>query len=524
LIVGDYKTCASAAPEAVAAHLLHAGTSDLSWTARTLITAAQDAMRRGAADHAVTYLRRALEEPLEANERTEVRLHLGLAETQSDPGAAAPHLIEVIGDLQGALHTRAAEALADALLRTGRGAGPVIPAEQHLGALKPGMLVSTGQFPVTAGSDALATAYSGGAAEQTAELARRALDTPSMFTHHAVLALALSGHAGEALHHSERRLGATVDGPFLARAGLTDARVLLALLGGDPLRAEELLAEVPEDGWGCLAAAPLATRLAVLNARGAWSRVLELTADGPETPGDRLWDAVRFERAIALCRLGWLEQARAELDAVELDQPVGLAREATTAVVCAALGDRTTALAHAQRAIAGADRWGTDRARGIALRALGVATGGQRGQELLLESAELLAARADRLELAETQLLLGQAYLEHSRAQAARKAFTAACELAELSGAAGVAQVARERLQTAGARPRRTAASGIESLTASELRIADLATAGESNKAIADELRLTLRTVETHLSAVYRKLGITGRAGLRALMTTRSET
>ena len=53
-----------------------------------------------------------------------------------------------------------------------------------------------------------------------------------------------------------------------------------------------------------------------------------------------------------------------------------------------------------------------------------------------------------------------------------------------------------------------------EALTASELRVARLAADGRSNTDIAQELYVTVKTVETHLGHVYRKLGITGRGKL----------
>ncbi|MFC9249874.1 LuxR C-terminal-related transcriptional regulator [Amycolatopsis thailandensis] len=52
------------------------------------------------------------------------------------------------------------------------------------------------------------------------------------------------------------------------------------------------------------------------------------------------------------------------------------------------------------------------------------------------------------------------------------------------------------------------------SLTVQELKIAELARTGYSNKQIAERLVLTVRTIEFHLSNVYRKLGVSGRREL----------
>ncbi|MEU7135658.1 AAA family ATPase [Streptomyces sp. NPDC046261] len=66
---------------------------------------------------------------------------------------------------------------------------------------------------------------------------------------------------------------------------------------------------------------------------------------------------------------------------------------------------------------------------------------------------------------------------------------------------------------TAAAPPARTPAPR-GALTGAELRVATLAVQGLANRAIATELAVTARTVELHLTKVYRKLGIQGRPEL----------
>jgi len=51
-------------------------------------------------------------------------------------------------------------------------------------------------------------------------------------------------------------------------------------------------------------------------------------------------------------------------------------------------------------------------------------------------------------------------------------------------------------------------------LTPAEHRVAVLAARGKSNKEIADELVLSVRTVENRLYRVYGKLGVTRRSNL----------
>ena len=58
----------------------------------------------------------------------------------------------------------------------------------------------------------------------------------------------------------------------------------------------------------------------------------------------------------------------------------------------------------------------------------------------------------------------------------------------------------------------------MEALTPSELRIVRLAAEGHTNREIAQELYVTLKTVEGHLSRAYTKLGIEGRGELSRVL------
>ncbi|HEU5211765.1 MAG TPA: helix-turn-helix transcriptional regulator, partial [Gaiellaceae bacterium] len=77
-----------------------------------------------------------------------------------------------------------------------------------------------------------------------------------------------------------------------------------------------------------------------------------------------------------------------------------------------------------------------------------------------------------------------------------------------------LAERTRAEIYASGARPRTTALSGPGSLTASERRVADLAADGLSNRGIAQQLYVTPKTVEVHLTNAYRKLGIGSRRDL----------
>jgi DNA-binding NarL/FixJ family response regulator len=57
-------------------------------------------------------------------------------------------------------------------------------------------------------------------------------------------------------------------------------------------------------------------------------------------------------------------------------------------------------------------------------------------------------------------------------------------------------------------------ASPRDALTSGELRVAELAADGLTNREIAEKLYVTVRTVESHLSNAYRKLGAQTRTEL----------
>jgi DNA-binding CsgD family transcriptional regulator len=151
---------------------------------------------------------------------------------------------------------------------------------------------------------------------------------------------------------------------------------------------------------------------------------------------------------------------------------------------------------------------------GIALRTRGMLEGGERGLRDLREAAEVLAACGMRLEHARALVELGAALRRAGQRTAARAPLRTGLDLAHRCGAVRLAQRARAELLTAGAKPRRAVLTGLEALTASERRVAELAAAGMSNPEIAQALFVTLSTVEGHLRHAYRKLSISSRAQL----------
>jgi DNA-binding CsgD family transcriptional regulator len=178
------------------------------------------------------------------------------------------------------------------------------------------------------------------------------------------------------------------------------------------------------------------------------------------------------------------------------------------------LGRRQQALALAEAELADVRAFGAPRALGVTLRAVGLAAGGRQAIELLGESVATLRRSPAVLERAKSLVEFGAGLRRLGRRTEARGPLAEALDLAARCAARPLAARAREELVAAGARPRRDQRFGVAALTPSERRVAELAATGRTNREIAQQLYVTLKTVEGHLAQTYTKLGITGRAQL----------
>jgi DNA-binding CsgD family transcriptional regulator len=180
----------------------------------------------------------------------------------------------------------------------------------------------------------------------------------------------------------------------------------------------------------------------------------------------------------------------------------------------ARLGRREEALGLAEENLALARRWGAPGTVGPALRAMATASEPEDALPHLEEAAALLEGSTARLERAKVLTALGRTLRSARRPSEAREPLQRAVELAAVCGAGRIGAEARAELAAAGARPRRTALSGVEALTPSEERVARLAAEGMTNREVAQQLFVTPKTVEVHLSNAYRKLEIRSRRQL----------
>lgn len=138
----------------------------------------------------------------------------------------------------------------------------------------------------------------------------------------------------------------------------------------------------------------------------------------------------------------------------------------------------------------------------------------------LEEAVDVIAGT--KAELLRCNLLIDLGFARHHAgdAVAARTALRDGADNATRLGATRLAGVAGRGLLACGARPRRLQTSGPQSLTPAELRVVGLAADGNTNASIAATLFINMKTVESHLTRVYKKLGISDRAELRAALDT----
>lgn len=185
------------------------------------------------------------------------------------------------------------------------------------------------------------------------------------------------------------------------------------------------------------------------------------------------------------------------------------------------LGDRQGARGLAEDELALATEGRVAGAIGRAQTTLGLIERGDGGLERLHSAVEILADSPRLLVRICALIELGAMTRRSGQRTRARGPLKAALDMAHRHGAIALAERAREELVVAGGRPRRAAATGLAALTPSEHRVAQLVGRGHTNREIADMLFVSPRTIATHLTHIYQKLGHTDRDELTAFLADR---
>lgn len=198
--------------------------------------------------------------------------------------------------------------------------------------------------------------------------------------------------------------------------------------------------------------------------------------------------------------------------------PGVIAWRSTAAFAYLALGEHDRARSLAAQELQDAERLGIARVVIRDLRVLGLAGRGEAGIELLTQAVVAGDQPPERLEHIHALVDLGAALRRANRRTVAREPLRMGLELSHRGGATELAERARTELAATGSRPRRLMLTGIESLTPSERRVADLATQGLTTRQMATALYVTPKTVEYHLRHTYRKLDICSRSELTKVL------
>ena len=127
---------------------------------------------------------------------------------------------------------------------------------------------------------------------------------------------------------------------------------------------------------------------------------------------------------------------------------------------------------------------------------------------------------AHPFELARTLRAQGMVLRRDKHKAAAKAALEQALAVFKRLGAPLWAQATKAELGRVGLRP--AAPVGVSGITAAEARVAELVAAGRTNREVAGELFMSPKTVEAHLSRIYRKLGVRSRTELAQKLTPRS--
>ena len=148
----------------------------------------------------------------------------------------------------------------------------------------------------------------------------------------------------------------------------------------------------------------------------------------------------------------------------------------------------------------------------------------ERGVDMLRGAADALDAVPFVLDGARLRRFLASALAKSGDREGAARELRRVHEVFAQLGADRELALTREQIRELGGRPplRASGAEGADGLTARELDICRLVAARKSNKEIGAALDISPRTVSTHLSNIFAKLGVQSRGELTDLVRERS--
>lgn len=264
-------------------------------------------------------------------------------------------------------------------------------------------------------------------------------------------------------------------------------------------------------------------------AQEALQHLTSLDLGALEEPLDRAAAHVERGRLFAACKqtdeaLDEFHRASDTANRGGINNAVLVGWQPPAAEALATLGHWDEARQLAATHLTAAQAFGAPRSLGTALRAMAATTPDLEERITWLNlSVDVLEGSSARLDAAEAVIDLGSALVEHQDTESARNVLRRGATLASTCGAHHLVETAGSHLRAAGARPRRLGSTGVDSLTPAELKAVQMAAANVTNRAIADELFVNVKTIEGHLSRAYRKLGVTSRFELADALRGRDE-
>ncbi len=545
--------------EVIGRHIMQAepvGDRDRVDVLRSLARAASD---RDQPELAVGYLRRALREQPSILQLPAVTLELGRAEARIEPAAAIERL-EQAADLcaDQTMRRQALGELAHVLVVAGQFAHAAEIGERLLASLDdddPARLGVLAQLLMTAQLAAIPAASTEDRLRQMNELmARGAPAEACTLATLAVAELNQGGGRGRVISLGRRALdqdGSTAPRrPWLLLAlraldgagELTDlgpedaecelVRVARVAYGrGDLRRVVELVdsaratdaADVNVIAELAVIGASAYVDLGQIDAaRDLLATIAPLDGDGAAVSGVAalyVRGQLRLAEGADEAGIADILEAGDRLVAAGVVNPAACGWRGIAAIALAGRGDRVRAQALADEEVARAESFGAPRPLGVALMARGLVRGAAAGRHDLSTAVDVLATTPDRLAYGRALLALGGAERRAGQRRSARETLFHARRLADECGAQPLVVIADDELRLAGARLVQRPQRGAAALTPAERRVAMMAAGGATNAEVASALFLSRKTVEMHLSRVYRKLNITRRRDLPAALS-----
>ncbi|WP_433281484.1 ATP-binding protein [Micromonospora sp. CA-244673] len=557
-------------PLAVARHLVAAGHPSAGWTIGVLTDGAEQALAQGELDLALSCLRLADDQCSDARQRAAIRTTLAAIEWRIDPGTASRHLPDLVDALrQGLISGRHEAIVIEFLLWSGqidtaraaltrlveRPGPPTGEAAVTIAALRPwlghafpelGQLLESRQprsaalrpprvlaDPTLHGVDALAGAAPRGDDVARSEQLLAKCDPDELTLGTIVTSLAALMYADELEKAGSwcDRLLRALDGRRapMWQALLTAMRAGIVGRQGDlresQRQARDALKLLPAASWGVALAIPIATL--ILTAVGLGNLEDAAACLGVAMPPGLFQTSFGLTYLHARGRyhlaardfpaaLADFERCGEMLRRWNRDQPAMLPWRSDAALALLALDrpERARELLREQLDLLAP---GQHRARGLTLRVLAGTVAPAERPALLHDALTHFEACSDRLNLAlvfadisRTQELLGarpQAEAAARQAQLWARECGAEASVRRLLPATVRVDVTEEALPT-------VPDEWVTDLSDAERRVAGLAASGHTNREIADQLFVTISTVEQHLTRVYRKLNVRRRTDL----------